>query len=369
MMRRKTIGCRLWALVLLAAIGCCTAARAHEDQIALLVSPFAAEGAETAALGRTLALALRLPIRGTLRASMRSEDDAVGPFGGGSAFPLGGETPIRSHAEAERVTRLSGAQLALWGDVLRVGELAFVQPYLTIPTRYADFRRTHHEQWSLVLEDLHLSVELPRRRLDFAPIGFTREQGAQYDIDLTALPLCRRKGDGCDLGAVGDVSRLIQTEGAYWYVRAPVDRFGYIRMPPLLDERTEAVAFIAGMIMIFRGDWLGAADFMASVAKNPLTRPRLQSDAALLQGMALIRGDNEYGLNILRQQFERCIDCRTPGQYVVMAATSLALRTTGKTRRGHVAFARGFLAEASRAISDPAWVKDANQLLVAIPGQ
>ena len=75
---------------------------------------------------------------------------------------------------------------------------------------------------------------------------------------------------------------------------------GWVRLPRLTASRTEVVDMLAGIIRVYRSDWLGAEEYFDRVLENPATQTPLQIDAHLYRGMTMERRGRSG-----RRDFER----------------------------------------------------------------
>jgi hypothetical protein len=259
-------------------------APAHDDQIAIVVAQFS--GPHDIGLGVANVLKLKLQAR-SRSADPGREQLGEPPFGGG--YYQVSKLPVQppQHDAAEHRARINGAQMTLWGSIASVGELVVLKGYISIPEPYHDFRTTANEIWRETLGDVTLSVDVPRRRIDFNLQSLPAAVVDYYARDLQQMRICTTKAMQDCPDRVAEGVRFLVLEGDLARVRYPTDRFGYIRIPDIVSSaHPDIVDYASGLIALFRADWEGADGYFGDLARSETGGARTQSDALLLQAMA-----------------------------------------------------------------------------------
>src|SRR5262249_35754647 len=129
-------------------------------------------------IGSAVATVLKLQIQKGLVKEDKTRPREI--LGRGAVYFV--PVPLRdlSRYEAERLARVNGAQLTLWGRAFPYADGAIAQTYLSIPERYRDFRDTENELWTVNAAGLRLQLNVPRSYVEFSPIGIKRSLIDQY---------------------------------------------------------------------------------------------------------------------------------------------------------------------------------------------
>ena len=252
------------------------------DEITLYVPAF--QGPD--GLGHNVATILNLQIWQTFRRAPWPDNPEKLDFGKG--LIIWDNTPLLSanHRSAEERAMAIDvlAQMVLWGKAYPYGDGVVVQTYLSIP-QYRDYREQTLERWTVELNNETVTVDIPRRRHEMAPILLSRKVIERYTLP-SALQLHSEREGGEPIGYVGDTYVALQLEPNVALVRSNGIK-GWVRLPVLAKTRTEVVDFVGGVIRIFRGDWLGAIQLMRRVLENDQTRSTLKFDTYLYLAMAM----------------------------------------------------------------------------------
>jgi len=195
---------------------------------------------------------------------------------------------IDSHEAAEAVARKAniGAQLVLWGKAYEFGDGVVVQLNLTLP-RYHDFRERTPEVWRFAWHEGRavLEADLPSRRYSFEPIVLERSVVERYSRP-DAIALFSQPEGGTEVGRLGGRFLALRSGPDAVFVRPAQGRDGWVQLPELAANRSEAVDFVSAMLRIYRADWEGARALFARVVESPAAPAALRLDAALLRARA-----------------------------------------------------------------------------------
>lgn len=195
---------------------------------------------------------------------------------------------VTSHDAADAAARKAdvGAQLVLWGEAYEFGDDVVVQLNLTLP-RYHDFREQTPEIWRFGWRGgaTTLETDLPSRRYAFEPIVLDRALVERYSRP-DAIALHERPDGGAERGRLGSRFLALRSERDAVYVRSAQGQEGWVRLPELAANRSEAVEFVSAMLRIYRADWDGARALLDKVVAAPTTPTAVRVDAALLRARA-----------------------------------------------------------------------------------
>ncbi len=237
--------------ILLAGLGFVGLAQSHEDQISIVVAQF--DGPESIGLGVANVLKLKLQTRA------HTGEDTADHKSFGDGYYQVSRLPIQpaGHQSAERRAKVNSSQITLWGSIASVGEMVLMKTYITVPSPYKDFRLTSNEIWTERLNGHELSVTLPRRRIDFSLQALPKEVMEYYASDLAEMKICRTPEMKNCPDRVGEGVRFKEMKGDdLVYVRYPVDRHGYVRLPKIVSSaHPDVVDYASGLMKIYRGDW------------------------------------------------------------------------------------------------------------------
>lgn len=250
------------------------------DQVVLCTPAFS--GGE-GALGLNVASLQGLQIYTTLRKS-----DGERTFFG-EALLKWGEAPLSAldHREAQRYAEQHGCRLVLWGEVHRYGDHVVVQSQLTM--NHGKPEKVQPEA-PLLLVPRHgpVRLRLPATRYTFTPIVLKHETAARYQR-IDALPLHSKPfGKGRELGSVG--SRFVALEASERAVRVRAgNKEGWLDLPELAENHSEASDFVAGILRVFRGDYAGAGKYLKAVLDNPSAGITVRADTYLYRAISQLQ--------------------------------------------------------------------------------
>lgn len=259
------------------------------DRIALFVPAFESD---SAVLGLGVATVLNLQVWQTLRKAPWPNPGNLS-FGDGVVVWDWEPLPSASFETAEQVAAQvidPPPQLVLWGKCYRYGEGVVAQAYLSLPET-PDSATRGPERWVVRLPvgdgdgDAILDGDVPTRRYTFEPIALSRDVVETYSRPDSLKLYRTRRGEGV-LGSVGTEFRALEHAGPSQVKVTSGGVTGWLRLPNLAAERSEATDFTGGVVRAYRGDWAGVRDLMKKVTDNPRTPTQLRVDAYLYRAMA-----------------------------------------------------------------------------------
>lgn len=266
----------------LAVVANTSMAMGHDDQITLVTPTLEA----TAKLGQAVSTILKLQVQKTLR--KRDEKRPQVSLGRGVVYWVPSPLPTLSHGEAQRLARISGGQMTLWGIAVPYAGGAIAQTFLSIAKPYQDFRKERMETWTLRFSGRELSLGVPRKFVEFSPIAIERPLVEQYSSQ-DYLKFCDKKSSGkCFAGQWDDVYRILGWEGEYAKVHIRQQDY-WLRVPLIDDNQSEVVDFTSGVMCHFRGDWNGVRDHMGRVLAGSTRGTELAIDANIYSAVASFR--------------------------------------------------------------------------------
>ena len=299
------------------------AARAHEDQITIVIAEF--EGPEGIAVGVSNVLKVMVH-RNSRSADPPRQEQQPPPFGGG--YYMLSQMPVQPprHDAAEARARINAAQMTLWGSVASVGRETVLKGHLSLPSPYQDFRRTAHEIWEVLLEGQTFVLDLPRRRIDFPLQSLPSDLVETYARDLANLPICETREMRSCPATIGAGVRFLYPSGDLVRVRYPTDKFGWIRFPDILaTAHPVIVKYASGMMALFRADWERADQYFGAAAEDPDVGSMVRAEARMLQAMALAKwGRYLEAEEAVEQAFEMNRFDATALRYLIMAKLATA---------------------------------------------
>ena len=194
------------------------------------------------------------------------------------------------------------ADLAVWGLVRRYDDGVVVQLFLTITPLIRE-RRVRPEYWTVIVPDANgktfeIARDIPGLYYEFEPLTLKKRVVIEYEKP-EGIPLYGSRYGGEIRGYLGEIiyfseiyddALLLQSNGVE----------GWVRLPKLSSQRSEAVSFVKGMVRLLRGDWRGCLEDFAAVLSNANIPQNLRIDALLYTGLAKEK-TGESG----RQEFER----------------------------------------------------------------
>jgi hypothetical protein len=130
-----------------------------------------------------------------------------------------------------------------------------------------------------------LEADLPSRRYSFEPIVLERSVVERYSRP-DAIALYSQPEGGTEVGRLGGRFLALRSDRDAVFVRPAQGRDGWVQLPELAANRSEAVDFVSAMLRIYRADWDGARALFARVVESPAAPAALRLDAALLRARA-----------------------------------------------------------------------------------
>jgi hypothetical protein len=264
-----------------------------EDPVYVLVPAF-----NGGPLGRNVGTVINLKIWRTLRA--QSENLHGKPFKDATVFWSNDPLPDTSYDAAEqRAAHLRG-KLVLWGSIVTFGDAVLAQPLLAILPG-TDPTSDDPSTWTLSMpgggSGRSLSVGIPRRRYDLPPLVLSREVLELYNTTSSIKIYKGRNGHPPDgvlgpaIGELGSAYTRLEDDGDFSKVRAQSGQVGWVYLQKL-DDETDVVDFVGGIIRLLRRDYLGAIDMLknVSIASRSVM---LRVDSLLLQALATAKMGND----------------------------------------------------------------------------
>lgn len=294
MMTRMTRLPLAWLCVSVALLTT-TAVAASTDSVIILTPEFESVEEMTGsgeAFGRNAAALLNLQLWRQLKIPRDHEGNLTQSRG--ALLWIDSSKEATSHVSAENAARWNLAQMTFWGSAFPYGDGAIIQAYLSLP-RYHDFRRDHNEMWSLTVAGTPISVDMPRRRYDFAPIQVDTATIERYSNPF-ALEVCAGPGPPpgmppCNRNSLQGGFQARQHESDCSLVATLGGReLGWICGGLPSRNTSEVVDFVSGIARVMRADWTGAVESFEVVLNTEQAPVRLQIDARLFIAMSLHKG-------------------------------------------------------------------------------
>lgn len=280
-------------------------------------------------LGQNVATNLYLQVWRTLRRAPYPNPARL-DFGDGIARysrdvfrPDGGEEVRRYAVDYAEV------QLVLWGEVGSLGDGVLVQAFLAAPIEAAHPER--RELWTIRNGQRSVSLDLPRRTFDFAPIVLDRELIEVFQSP-DALRMCRRQAQPCDDLPVGSDWTAVRQSGPWAeVVTHPSNETGFVYLPTLDRLPNDISDFAAALLSYERGDFAQAGRLFSRVANREGSQNSTREDAAALAAIAKIRAGGDAGAELAR------LEAQYPESLYVFQASTMArlaraLRAGGTAR-------------------------------------
>ena len=299
-----------------------------------------------------------------IRHTLRSQDDLrpkIRMLGRGEVYMIHQILSPADHVSAQRLARVNGAQLALWGNALEYSDGAVAQMFLSIVEPYRDFRETAHEVWSLNVDGGALKLDVPRHIVEFSPIAVNRTI-IQHYASGNYLRFCAKKGEEpCVDPPSNDVFPVKEWDGDYAKVRAEGKDY-WIYVPFIDKGQSEVVDFVAGVIRYFRGDWNGVLENMKAVLDDETRDTEVAIDARIYMGVSRIKL-GQSGLEDFRAAYAlNSLSVRTV-RYLVMGLLTEASQPNQRLAKQYAADALSTINSNARlfATDDP-WVANAKAI-------
>ena len=322
-----------------------------EDDISLLVPSFQSD---QGALGRAVSTYLGLQIWATL-VWARGEQS----FGHGNVFwgPALTSPPSFNTAEFRAKSRAVLAQLVLWGEAFEYGDGVIAESHLSLP-QYKDFREHNNEIWSVNIGDTTLKADLPRRRYSFEPVILRPTVVERYG-SVVELPIFEDQTFEKRKGVLGIRFRAEKVLLHAAKVRSGND-VGWLPLMQLAERPSEVVDFVAGIIRIYRGDWMGARELFQRVLEKQFAPTEIRVDSALLRARAAAELGIDPRPDIEKAELSGAVT-RTVFQYAIISDIQFALKS------GHdksLSRARSRLEEAKMYFAkDDPWLMSAQKAI------
>jgi hypothetical protein len=287
-------------IVLLTAIwligNIASTAYAHEDQITVVIPAFNGPGS----LGKAVATILKLQIARNFRKEDPKRPGAT--LGRGSAYWVPAPLPALDNAQAQKLARINGAQMTLWGTALPYSDGVVVQAYLSIPEPYRDFRETSYEMWTVQVGGRAIILGVPRSDIEFAFVGITKPLVERYNSG-DYLKFCQnRQQSECVQAQWNEVYRVLKWEGDDALVEFRGSQY-WIHTPDIDRNQSVIVSYVSGVVEYYRGDWGGVLTQMDKVVSNEASSTELKIDALIYEAVAKYRS-NQIGKAELRRALE-----------------------------------------------------------------
>jgi hypothetical protein len=249
-----------------------------DDWVAVLTPPFLA--AEP--LSRGVATTLNLQVWRTFRKAPSPNPDNL-DFGNAVVQWRDAPSPTQ-HQDAEALAARYGSDLVLWGSAQPYGDQIVVHARLTIPEkdRTIPDPRTSWRVNPSGDTNTPLLLDLPSRRYEFAPIRLTASVAAKYQ-DFQGLTIYDDAHK--PKGVVTNELLALRHEGKRVFVSSGGTK-GWLQLLEIDANRTEVVDFVAGVVRVMRGDYVGARDLLRKVINHPHSTNELIVDAYLYQAFA-----------------------------------------------------------------------------------
>ena len=305
-------------------------------------------------LGRNVATNLNLQVWRTLRKAPFPNPKRL-DFGGGIVrYSLNVFRP-ESPADLSNYARWAEVQLVMWGEVRPLGNGVVVQAFLAAPVEAALPSRP--EVWKIRRGANEVSLDLPRRVFDFAPVVLNRSLVEVFKTP-DALRMCSAKRTPCDDFAVGsDWTALTQEPPWATIVNHPAETRGYLYLPTLDRLQNDISDFAAALLSYHRGDYGQARQLFTRVVRREESQASTRQDAAALAAIARARAGED-----VTAEFDRLEASEPDSLYIFQAANMArldrALRSNPATRaRQLAAIAKAVDANRQLFESDDRWVR------------
>jgi hypothetical protein len=268
------------AWIVLAAIFASTAARGQD--ISVLVAPFDSTRAGVSAIGNQAAMILNMQIWQTLR----RPTTAGAPSASGKVLWASFVDPPSSPQGARQVATYiaDNPRLMLWGRAWKYGNGLVVEAFLLVRGE-TDDPSLRDVLWTVPLATGgSLQVGPPRTEVEFEPIVVRSDLLADL-TDLSGLKLYADRDSNQVIGHVGNAFRAL----AQYPDRAQVTaggKTGWVKLSNLSATHSEVVDFTAGLLRIYRHDWVGASELMTKVLDSPKLPMSVRIDANLYLALA-----------------------------------------------------------------------------------
>jgi hypothetical protein len=263
------------AFVLL--LHCLSSAGQPNDLVRLLVPRFTGP----AQLGQNVATVLNLQVWQTLRRAPTPNPNGLN-FGNGEVTWDDEALSVSTYTAAEQRAAITASQLVLWGEAVPYGEGVIARTFLSIPPAAGGLRRYTDiltVDVGAIGRHVTVSIDIPARRYEFAPVVLRREVVDTYTSPAALLLYSAPQG-GSVVGQCGEYFTALRHDSGAVLVSA-AGRQGWVRLPELATQPSEVVDFVAGVLRVFRGDWGGAQPMFSAVIDNTHTPTSIKIDSYL----------------------------------------------------------------------------------------
>lgn len=221
--------------------------------------------------------------------------------------------PLTASDVDEYVHSDGASQMIVWGEVRNLGDGVLVQAFLAAP--FGSALPGHPEMWTIRRNGHSVSLDLPRRSFDFAPVVLDRDLVSQlHSPDV--LTMCPDKHWPCNAVPVGDDWNAVRQEGSWAAVVSnPRNKAGFIYLPTLARLPNDISDFAAALLSYQRHDFEQAARLFSGVARRT-SQESTRQDAEALAAIARARGGQLNGAEFARLEAED-----PDSLYVFQAAT------------------------------------------------
>ena len=273
-------------------------------------------------VGRRTGLILALQLWRTYSTDTRagSEFDNANIVYGSASAPI---NPQQLERMAQRQRKKPN--LVLWGRASQYGEGIVVESNLWI--RAAGHKiGSGSNIWSITILDRGkshtVSVDLPRRHYEFAPIVLNPNVIHTPNADPTYVTIYELKSiNSRPLGNLQEnMVRATRHDGDWSEVMVDdIHRLGWVYLPRLSERPSEVVNFCGGIIRFLRNDWSGSIKLFENVLSNDNAPTAIKVDSYLYMAMAYDKLNNEaMSFSMVEEAYRLNPYSKTTTQYLFM---------------------------------------------------
>jgi len=241
-------------------------------------------------LGSNVATNLNLQVWRTLRKAPYPNPKGLN-FGNGIVrYNLEVFRPEAS-VDVSRYAAWAEVQLVMWGEVRPLGDGVVVQAFVAAPSEAALSSRP--EVWKIRRDANVVSLDLPRRIFDFAPVVLDRALVQAFQTP-DALRMCSAKQTPCNDFAVGADWTALKQEGNWAeIVNHPAETRGFLYLPTLDRLQNDISDFAAALLSYHRGDFGQANRLFSRVVSRESSQSSTRQDAAALAAISRARAGED----------------------------------------------------------------------------
>lgn len=323
-----------------------TAAARGQDEVRILVPAFSGErqlGLATSNLLR-LQVSQTFQVAGTpTRAVMLFDDE-----------PL----RARSHEAARDAGTRFGtmAHLVLWGQSYEYPDGVVIRAHLsTTPLLYRG-RPRRPELWAIDIpgrRPIGIRAELPRSLYEF-PAMIVPIDAARHYRNVDALVIYRNRDFTQPIGRFRDEFSASVYEADRVLLESGGVR-GWVRLPHLIEQRTEIVEFVGGYLRLLRGDWPGAQELLRSVLRRETITSEMRIDSHIFLGL-IEEKRGRSGLDHFRRAQALNEYDFGAASYLLMGHVAQAMRPGADRRQAVAALREQLAANAALFAPDDRWI-------------